>query len=116
MTSQIAHVSMAFLRASTSPPALLTAFNAASLSFLRFSRASASRLALVLELPLGATSLSSLVESFGVKFTKSIAPTPPVGVLGVLGVRGGFDVDRDRVRVCRLGRGSPALSLIGPGL
>ena len=73
-------------------------------------------LALVLELPLGATSLSSFVESFGVKLTKSIAPKPPVGVFGVLGVRGGFDVDRDRARLCRLGRGSPALSRMGPGL
>jgi hypothetical protein len=91
---------MAFFSASTSPPALLTAFKAASLNRLRFSRASASRLALVLELPLGATSLRSLAESRGVKLTKSIAPNPPVGVFGVFGVRGPFENDRDREREC----------------
>ena len=88
------HARIAFFNDSTSPPALLTAFSAASLSFFLLSLASASLLALVFELPLGATSLRSLLESLGVKFTKSIA-NPPVGVFGVLGVLGAFDVERD---------------------
>src|ERR1700722_4057449 len=80
----------------TSPPAalaaLLTARTAASLPILLLSRASCSRRALVFELPLGATSLSSFTESLGVKFTKSITPNPPapVGVFGVRGGRGGL--------------------------
>ena len=86
----------------TSPPAFLTALTAASLSFRRRSRASCSRRARVLELPLGATSDSSLALSAGVKLTKSscggAVPAaaeeengPATGVLkldGVLGVRG----------------------------
>ena len=93
------HTSIAFFNASTSPPALLTAFNAASPNFLLLSRASASLLALVFELPLGATSLSNFVESFGVKLTKSMAPKTPVGVFGVFRVRGAFEVERDLERV-----------------
>lgn len=90
-----AHVKIALSSASTSPPALRTACSAASLSFFRLSLASCSRRCLVLELPLGATSLSSLLASFGVKLTKSIWKPSP-GVFGVFGVRGGRDVDRWR--------------------
>lgn len=43
---------------------------AASLSFRRRSRASCSRRALVLELPLGATPVKIFLLSLGVKFTK----------------------------------------------
>lgn len=105
---------MAFSKADTSPPAICTAFNAASLNFFLFSLASSSRLALVLELPLGATSLRSFAESLGVKLTKSMANPPPAhGVFGVLGVRGGRDCDLAR----GLGMGScDAASLIGPAL
>jgi hypothetical protein len=106
------HGSIAFFKASTSP--LVTAFKAASLNFFRFSRASASRLALVFELPLGATSLSNFAESLDVKLTKSIA-NPPLGVLGVLGVRGALELERDRARPDVPETFSP-LSLIGPDL
>lgn len=81
------YVCIAFSNAFTSPPALLTALTAASLSLLLFSLASCSLLALVLELPLGATSLNSLALSAAVRLTKFIS-NPPFGVLGVLGVRG----------------------------
>jgi hypothetical protein len=64
-----------------------------------------------LELPLGATSFSSLAESRGVKFTKSICP-PPVGVLGALDVRG---LEEDLARVVGIGSCAKP-SLIGPGL
>ncbi|KAG9796258.1 hypothetical protein KCU88_g389, partial [Aureobasidium melanogenum] len=98
--------SMAFSNAATSPPATFTAFKAASPNFFLFSRASISLRALVLELPLGATSLSSLAESLGVKFTKSIT-VPPVGVFGVFGVRGGREADLVR------GDGSGSFGEIG---
>lgn len=107
------HAKIAFSNAATSPPAVCTAFNAASLNFFLFSLASSSRRARVLELPLGATSFSNLAESLGVKFTKSIIGVPDVGVLGPLGVRGGLEADR--VRVVGSGSGPPA-SLIGPAL
>ena len=64
-------------KASTSPPALRTAIKAASLSFRRFSRASCSRRALVLELPLGATPVRILWLSSGVKLTKETAMVLP---------------------------------------
>ena len=82
---------IAFSRNATSPPALLTALTAASLNLFLLSLASASLLARVFELPLGATSLSSLALSLGVKLTKSKLELPFVGVFGVLGVRGGFE-------------------------
>ena len=58
--------------AEMSPPASRTAAIAASLSFFLLSLASISRLALVFELPLGATSFNSLLASLGVKFTNPI--------------------------------------------
>lgn len=63
------------LRLSMSPPASITAFMAAWLSFLLLSAASFSRRALVLLLPLGATPVRILRLSSGVKLTK---PDPPV--------------------------------------
>ena len=59
---------------------------AASLSLLLLSLASCSLLALVFELPLGATSLSSLALSAAVRLTKLISK-PPFAGLGVRGVR-----------------------------
>jgi len=56
-----------------SPPAANTAACAASEIFLRFSIASLSLRAFVLELPLGATPLRIRLASFGVKFTKLIS-------------------------------------------
>jgi hypothetical protein len=79
------YVEMAFSKACTSPPALLTARTAASLSLLRLSLASCSRLALVFELPLGATSLNNLALSAAVRLTKFIS-RPALGVLGVRGI------------------------------
>lgn len=49
---------------------------AASLRRLRLSWASFSRRALVLELPLGATPVMSMLPSLGVKLTKPIPPPP----------------------------------------
>ena len=111
------HVKIALSKTETSPPATCTAFKAASLNFFLFSFASNSRLALVFELPLGATSLSSFTESLGVKLTKSMLNPPltafALGVLGVFGVRGGRECDLAR----GLGIGScDTASLMGPCL
>ena len=57
------------LSLSTSPPASITALTAAWLNFLLFSAASFSRLAFVLELPLGATPVRIFRLSSGVKLT-----------------------------------------------
>ena len=99
---QLKHSPSAF-SALKSPPALSTAFTAASFSRRLFSFASASLRALVLELPLGATSDKSFALSLGVKLTKSMTPWP-VGVLGVFGVLG------------VLGMGGAAVWMIGPAL
>jgi hypothetical protein len=70
-------------RASTSPPAFRTAFSAASLILRRRSRASCSRLAFVLELPLGATPVKIFWLSWAVKLTKDTA-TDLLAPLGLL--------------------------------
>jgi hypothetical protein len=72
--SGLTQVNIALSNAATSPPATITAFLAASLSFFRFSLASSSLLARVLELPLGATSLNNFDASLGVKLTKPTIP------------------------------------------
>ena len=61
-------------RLSISPPASLTALNAACDSFLLFSKASFSLLAFVLDEPLGATPVRIFLLSLGVKLTKSTVP------------------------------------------
>ena len=71
----------ALLNAFKSPPASTTALTAAWLNLRRLSAASFSLLALVLELPEGATPLRILLLSCGVKLTK-----PTVSRLG--GLRG----------------------------
>lgn len=69
-----------------SPPAVLTAFNAASESLRRRSRATCSRRAFVFELPLGATPVRIFLLSLGVKFTKDTETdlSDPLGLLLVL--------------------------------
>lgn len=64
-------------KAATSPPASRMARAAARLRRRRFSAASFSRRALVLELPLGATPVRIFLPSCGVKLTK---PTREAGV------------------------------------
>lgn len=76
------------------PPAACTALIAAWLSLLVFSIASFSRLAFVLELPLGATPVKIFMLSSGVKFTKST-----FGAFGVLGAPALSTVERLRLKL-----------------
>ena len=71
---------------------------AASLSFRRRSRASCSRRAFVLELPLGATPVKIFLLSLGVKFTNDtdtdLLDPLGLGVLTGLGAVEGADILR----------------------
>ena len=90
-------------RLSISPPASLTALIAACDSFLRFSKASFSLLAFVLDEPLGATPVRIFLLSLGVKLTKSTVS----GIDGVRGVEFSLFFGDFRFLTGKVGEGEP---------